>query len=78
MRVKFLLAAGLMLGLGSGFAVAQTSGSSTTRSPVLGDPGAKRSTARPSAAAAAKADKQPRGTEDGNQPDRAAAGGGAR
>jgi hypothetical protein len=78
MRVKFLLATGLVLGLSSGLAAAQTSGTPATRNPVLGDPGTTKSTARPSAAAAAKADKQPSGTENGNQPDRAAAGGGAR
>ncbi len=78
MRVKFLLATGLALGLSSGLAAAQTSGSSTVRNPVLGDPGTTKAKARPSAAASAKADKQPPGTENGNQPDRAAAGGGAR
>ena len=78
MSIKFLLAAALALGVGSGAALAQTSGPATTRSPALGDKGNQPSTARPSAKALAKADKQPPGTENGNQPDRAAAGGGAR
>ncbi len=78
MRIKPLFAIGLLVGLGSGLAVAQTSAPEPTRNPVLGDPGTKNPSARPSAAAESKADKQPRGTEDGNQPDRAAAGGGAR
>ncbi|MGI4942470.1 MAG: hypothetical protein ACRYHQ_18210 [Janthinobacterium lividum] len=76
MSVKFLLAAALTLSVGSGVAFAQTS--APTRNPVLGDKGSQPSTARPSAKAVAKADKQPPGTENGNQPDRAAAGGGAR
>ncbi len=78
MRYKSLFAIGLLLGLSSGLAAAQTTAPGPTRNPVLGDPGTKNPSARPSAAAEAKADKQPRGTEDGNQPDRAAAGGGAR
>lgn len=82
MSVKFILAAGLVLGFCSGCTSAQTSQASgpaaTTRNPNLGDPGSRPSTARPSAAAAARADKQPPGTENGNQPDRAASGGGAR
>lgn len=78
MSVKFLLAAALTLSVGSGAAFAQTSAPAPTRNPVLGDKGSQPSTARPSAKAVAKADKQPPGTENGNQPDRAAAGGGAR
>ena len=78
MRYKFLVATSLLLGLSSGLAAAQTASPEPARNPVLGDPGTTNSKARPSAAAEAKADKQPRGTEDGNQPDRAAAGGGAR
>ena len=78
MFAKFILATGLMLGLSSGLASAQTAGPATTRNPVLGDPGTKPSSARPSAAAVSRADKQPPGTQNGNQPDRAAAGGGGR
>lgn len=78
MSVKFLLAISLAFGLSSGLAYAQTSGSATVRNPISGDPGTKPSRVRPSAAAVSKADKQPPGTENGNQPDRAAAGGGAR
>ena len=78
MRFKFLVATSLLLGLSSGLAVAQTSTTAPTRNPVLGDPGSTNPKTRPSAAAEAKADKQPPGTENGNQPDRAAAGGGSR
>jgi hypothetical protein len=70
----------LMLTIGAGSAMAQTSPSpSPLRSPVSGDPvlhSAKRPTT--TAARAAQADKQPPGTENGNQPDRAQAGGGSR
>lgn len=78
MRVKLLLATVLALGLGSGLASAQTSGYPATRNPMLGDKVHRTSKAKPSAEAEAKADKQPPGTENGNQPDRAAAGGGGR
>ena len=79
MSMKVLLAAGLALALAPGLAAAQTSGPATTRNPVLGDPGTKTTKrVRPNAAAMARADKQPPGTENGNQPDRAAAGGGGR
>ena len=78
MSVKFLLATGLALGLSSGLACAQTAGHTVTRDPILGTKGKHVAKARPSAEAVAKADKQPPGTENGNQPDRAAAGGGGR
>ena len=71
-------------GLGLGSAAAQTA--PTTRNPVLGDPGVTpppavhrlRHRRHAAAVAASNADKQPAGTENGNQPDRASAGGGAR
>lgn len=78
MSVKFLLAAALGLGLASGPAVAQTAAQTVTRDPVLGTKTRHVARAKPSAAAVARGDKQPLGTENGNQPDRAAAGGGAR
>ncbi len=82
MPVKLLWATALVFGLSSGLAFAQTSGGQTTRSPVSGDPvhkpQSRTSRAANRAASIAKSDKQPAGTENGNQPDRAAAGGGAR
>jgi hypothetical protein len=82
MSVKLLRATALIFGLSSSLAFAQTSGGQTTRNPVLGDPVHKpqnrTSRAANRAANIAKSDKQPPGTENGNQPDRAAAGGGAR
>ena len=90
MPLKTVLAAGLALALGAGAASAQTAapqtnGPQTTRNPVMGDPGTRTTApasraarARVRAAAIAKSDKQQPGTENGNQPDRAAAGGGAR
>ena len=82
MSVKLLWAMALVFGLSGGLALAQTSGDQTTRSPVMGDsvhkaqPRASRASRR--AANIARSDKQAPGTENGNQPDRAAAGGGAR
>jgi hypothetical protein len=88
MWTKYLLCAGLLLGLQTGAAFAQapasgdaTTPTPTTRNPVLGDAGTPtprhrvRNTHK-RAAAIAKSDKQPPGVENGNQPDRAAAGGG--
>ena len=83
MSSKIVFSAALVLCLGTGAAIAQTAPPSTTevsRNPVLGDPGTthahrvKQTTRR--AKAIAHSDKQPAGTENGNQPDRAAAGGG--
>ena len=75
-----ILFVGLLLSAGSSAAMAQTA---PARSPVNGD--AVTQTAKPvrprpatRAARDAQADKQPPGTENGNQPDRAQAGGGAR
>ncbi len=78
MSVKLLLATVLALGCSLGLACAQTAGHAVTRDPVLGTRGRHAPKVRPSAEAEAKADKQPPGTENGNQPDRAAAGGGGR
>ena len=86
MWFKSLLCVGLLLGVMPAAVVAQTTGgtppTTVTRNPVEGDPGAAKpamrqrpSTAR--ARAVTRADKQAPGTENGNQPDRAAAGGGA-
>ncbi len=81
MPVKLLWATALAFGLSSGLAFAQ-SGDQTSRSPVTGDsvhkPQHRASSASRRAANIARSDKQPPGTENGNQPDRAAAGGGAR
>ena len=81
MSVKLLWAVTLVFGLSSGLAFAQ-SGDQTTRSPITGDSVHKaqnrtRSASR-RAANLARSDKQAPGTENGNQPDRASAGGGAR
>ncbi len=78
MSVKYLLAAVLALGLAPGAAFAQTEGHTVVRNPVLGARVKHARRVRPSAEAEAQADKQPQGTENGNQPDRAAAGGGGR
>ncbi len=88
MPVKTLFAAMLALGLGSGLASAQTADAQTatpktaghraTHDPILGTKVRHAPKARTSAQAEAEADKQPPGTENGNQPDRAAAGGGGR
>jgi hypothetical protein len=82
MSVKLLWATALVFGLSSGLAFAQISGDQTTRSPVTGDPvqKTKKTMSRASRRAAniARSDKQAPGTENGNQPDRASAGGGAR
>ena len=56
---------------------------SISRNPVLGDPGPRdvRTRAKPTASRAqdiSRGDKQPAGTMNGNQPDRASAGGGGR
>ena len=81
MSVKLLWATALVFGLSSGLALAQTSGDQA-RSPVTGDSvqKGKDKTSRASRRAAniARSDKQAPGTENGNQPDRASAGGGAR
>ena len=93
MRIKLLAYAPLALGLALAPAMAQTAtttdptpvapNTTTTRNPVLGDPGSSttRRAVRPTtrrAQAIARADKQPAGTENGNQPDRASAAGGGR
>lgn len=82
MSVKLLWATALVFSLSSGLAFAQISGDQTTRSPVMGDPVHKGQTrvsrASRRAANIARSDKQAPGTENGNQPDRASAGGGAR
>ena len=82
MLIRSVLALGLLCSVGAGVAVAQTTAPETIdRSPVQGDPGAapvhgrhKQTHAR--AAAIAKSDRQHPGTTNGNQPDRASAGGG--
>ncbi len=74
MLSKYVLAVGLMLS--PVLALAQ---SAPARSSVQGDPVVKPvKPHRNRAAAAARADKQTAGTENGNQPDRAQAGGGSR
>ncbi len=82
MSVKLLWATALVLSLSSSLAFAQTSGDQTARSPVTGDAvhksQSRASRASRRAANIAQSDKQPPGTENGNQPDRAAAGGGGR
>lgn len=79
MSTRLALTTGLFIGMSAGLALAQTAPSNTSRNPVQGDPGLhSTSSASTRAAEEAKADKQPPGTENGNQPDRAAAGGGAR
>ena len=82
MSVKLLWAVALVFSLSSGLAFAQISGDQTTRSPVMGNPVPKSQTrvsrASRRAANIARSDKQAPGTENGNQPDRASAGGGAR
>ena len=82
MPVKLLWATALALGLSSGLAFAQSSGDQSARSPVMGDAvhKAQPRTSRASRRAAniARSDKQAPSTENGNQPDRASAGGGAR
>ncbi len=81
MPVKLLWATALAFVLSSGLAFAQN-GDQTARSPVTGDSVRKtqNSMSRASRRAAniARSDKQAPGTENGNQPDRASAGGGAR
>ena len=81
MSLKHILTIGLVLGLSPLAVSAQpaTTADAPVRSPVQGDPVVKPTVHhRTRAAAMARADKQPPGTENGNQPDRAAAGGGAR
>lgn len=74
MLLKCTLAIGLILS--PAFAFAQ---STPTRNPVQGDPVVKPvKPHRGRAATIARSDKQPPGTENGNQPDRALAGGGSR
>ena len=74
MLLKYALAVGLVLS--PLLALAQPA---STRNSVQGDPVVKPiKPQRNRAAAAARADKQPSGTENGNQPDRAQAGGGSR
>ena len=83
MSVKWLLAISLLGSLAGPPVHAQSTPTATDavgspRNPNLGDPGAKPKRPRRSAAAIARSDKQPPGTENGNQPDRASAGGGGR
>ena len=82
MPMKLLWATALVFSLSSGLAFAQISGDQTTRSPITGDAvhksQSRTSRASRRAAAIARSDKQAPGTENGNQPDRASAGGGAR
>ena len=74
MLLKYALAVGLLLS--PMLALAQPT---PTRNAVQGGPVTKPvKPQRSRAAAAARADKQPSGTENGNQPDRAQAGGGSR
>ncbi len=73
----------LFVSAGAALAQAPASGQASTpaatRNPITGDPGTKPVPPRkPNAKALARADKQAPGTENGNQPDRAAAGGGSR
>ena len=82
MQIKLTHALAVAALLAAGAAHAQTAPSpgpaATARNPILGDPGTKPpSPRRPNAKALARADKQAPDTENGNQPDRAAAGGGA-
>ena len=82
MSVKLLWATALAFSLSSGLAFAQTGADQVTRNPVTGDRVHKvqprTGNASRRAANIARSDKQAPGTENGNQPDRAAAGGGAR
>ncbi len=84
MILRTALSLGLLCSLMGGAAYAQSNPgapavTSDTRNPMLGDPGVKPAPrTKPKAAALARADKQPPGTENGNQPDRASAGGGGR
>ena len=74
MLSKYVLAVGLILS--PVLALAQPA---PTRNSVQGDPVVKPvKPQRSRAATAARADKQAAGTENGNQPDRAQAGGGSR
>ncbi len=80
MYTKVIAAVGLCLALGSAPVFAQTP-QPDVRTPVQGDPGPVRTHTRVKqtharAEAIAKSDKQAPGTENGNQPARAAAGGG--
>ena len=83
MFFRLLLSAGLCLALNVRPSEAQGSGSAI-RNPELGDPGPKVThvgrvkPTRARAAAIARTDRQGAGTENGNQPDRAEAGGGGR
>ena len=82
MPVKLLWATALVFSLSGGLAVAQTGADQVTRNPVTGDR-VHKAQPRPSSASRraaniARSDKQAPGTENGNQPDRASAGGGAR
>ena len=77
---RWLAGAAVFSMLGGGVALAQApaSGPAVTRNSVQGDPGVKPvPRRRPNAKALARSDKQAPGTENGNQPDRASAGGGA-
>ena len=84
MHIRTAFAAALLVGMVAGPVFAQSAagaGDTGDRSPTQGDPGAspqqhrvKQTRAR--AVAIAKRDKQPAGTTNGNQPDRASAGGG--
>ncbi len=87
LQSRWLAVAAVFAMLGGGGALAQAPTSSpvgtpndpaVTRNSVQGDPGAKPvARRRPNAKALARSDKQAPGTENGNQPDRASAGGGA-
>ena len=89
MLAKFVLSLALLASIGIGSAHAQSTTSPVTppdtaapaRNPVQGDPAPIPDAVRTPdsstrAAGAAEADKQPAGTENSNQPDRAAAGAG--
>ena len=91
MRCKFLFALAFLVTFGAGMSLAQTatsgpSGAPTpstgARNPVQGDPGVRTvrppRRRRPNARTLSREDKQAPGTENGNEPDRASAAGGAR
>lgn len=79
---KMTIAAAILSVVCAGAAVAQTTTGSvtvpttTTRSPILGDPAPSKTPGTMTAQDLARADKQAPSSTNGNQPDRASAGGG--
>ena len=85
MTLRIILTMAMLIGVGAAPALAaplqqslEVTQEPGVRSPIDGDPGVRSFNPHWTARQWARADRQGPGTENGNQPDRAAAGGGGR